>query len=97
MSPLLVFDRATGAFQLATGSAGGPAIITTAKSLLGFEWGPDAQQAADLPNFGSFNGPTWLESGTVSRGHLERAARAATTVSKRPTCRAACTHADAGP
>ena len=62
MSPLLVSDRASGAFQLATGSAGGPAIIHhTAKSLLGFDWGLTPQQAADLPNFGSFNGPTWLE------------------------------------
>ena len=62
MSPVLLFDRRSGALELATGSAGGAAIIHhTAKALLGVEWGLTPQQAADLPNFGSFNGPTWLE------------------------------------
>ena len=64
MSPLLLFDRASGALLLATGSAGGPAIIHhTAKALLATSWGLTPQEAADLPNFGSFNGPTWLERG----------------------------------
>lgn len=79
MSPVLVFDRASGELLLATGSAGGPAIIHhTAKALLGMAWGLTPQQAADLPNFGSFNGPTWLEkqrfpaataSALTARGH----------------------------
>jgi gamma-glutamyltranspeptidase/glutathione hydrolase len=64
MSPLLVFDRATGELLLATGSAGGPAIIHhTAKALLGMYWGLTPQDAANLPNFGSMNGPTLLELG----------------------------------
>ncbi len=64
MSPLLVFDRASGELLLATGSAGGPAIIHhTAKALLGLAWGLTPQEAANLPNFGSFNGPTLLEKG----------------------------------
>jgi gamma-glutamyltranspeptidase/glutathione hydrolase len=28
-----------------------------------YDWGLDAQRAIDLPNFGSFNGPTVLEAG----------------------------------
>lgn len=64
MSPTLVFDRVSGELLMATGSAGGPAIIHhTAKALLGMAWGLTPQQAADLPNFGSFNGPTVLETG----------------------------------
>jgi gamma-glutamyltranspeptidase/glutathione hydrolase len=79
MSPTLVFDRATGELLMATGSAGGPAIIHhTAKALLGMTWGLTPQEAANLPNFGSFNGPTLLEQGRfpaatvdalVERGH----------------------------
>jgi len=64
MSPLLVFDRATGELLMATGSAGGPAIIHhTAKALLGMAWGLTPQEAANLPNFGSLDGPTLLELG----------------------------------
>lgn len=65
MSPTLVFD-ATGETLLASvGSPGGAAIIHfTAKTLLGmYGWGLNAQRAIDLPNFGSFNGPTVLEAG----------------------------------
>ncbi len=90
MSPLLVFDRATGKLLLATGSAGGAAIIHhTAKVLLGMDWGLTAQQSADLPNFGSFNGPTWLEKGRfaaaardalVERGHTVSEVAAASGV-----------------
>ncbi|MBK6863659.1 MAG: gamma-glutamyltransferase family protein [Ideonella sp.] len=63
MAPLLAFDRSTGQLMLATGSAGGAAIIHhAAKALLGEAWGLAPQQAADLPNFGAFNEPTtWLE------------------------------------
>ncbi len=65
MSPTLVFDRRTGRLLMSLGSPGGPAIIHfTAKALVGsLQWGLDAQRAIDLPNFGSFNGPTVLEAG----------------------------------
>ena len=65
MSPTLVFDRRDGRLLMSLGSPGGPAIIHfNAKALIGsFDWGLDAQQAIDLPNFGSFNGPTVLEAG----------------------------------
>jgi gamma-glutamyltranspeptidase/glutathione hydrolase len=72
MSPLLVFEREGGQLVLATGSAGGAAIIHhTAKALLGEAWGLTPQQAADLPNFGSFNGPTWLEAGRFPPATLD--------------------------
>ncbi|NTU51459.1 MAG: hypothetical protein HGA94_03360, partial [Candidatus Aminicenantes bacterium] len=65
MSPTLVFDRRDGRLLMSLGSPGGPAIIHfNAKALIGtFDWGLDAQRAIDLPNFGSFNGPTVLEAG----------------------------------
>ena len=65
MSPTLVFDRRDGRLLMSLGSPGGPAIIHfTAKTLIGtLHWGLDAQRAIDLPNFGSFNGPTLLETG----------------------------------
>jgi gamma-glutamyltranspeptidase/glutathione hydrolase len=65
MSPTLVFDRRTGGLLMSLGSPGGPAIIHfTAKTLVGsLQWGLDVQRAIDLPNFGSFNGPTVLEAG----------------------------------
>jgi len=65
MSPTLVFDRRSGRLLMSLGSPGGPAIIHfTAKALVGsLQWGLSAQQAIDLPNFGSFNGPTLLEAG----------------------------------
>lgn len=65
MSPTLVFDARDGRLLMSLGSPGGPAIIHfTAKTLLGtLAWGLDAQQSINLPNFGSFNGPTLLEAG----------------------------------
>ena len=65
MSPTLVFDARTGDLLMTLGSAGGPAIIHfAAKTLIGtLQWGLDPQRAIDLPNFGSFNGPTVLEQG----------------------------------
>ena len=75
MSPTLVFDRASGAFVMATGSAGGPAIIHhTAKALLGASWGLSPQAAADLPNFGptdSGRGPVWFEGGRFAPSTLD--------------------------
>ena len=65
MSPTLVFDLKSGQLLLTVGAPGGPAIIHfTAKTLLAsMSWGLNLQDAVDLPNFGSFNGPTVLEQG----------------------------------
>lgn len=81
MSPTLVFDRDSSRLEMSLGSPGGAMIIHfVAKTLLGtLAVGLDAQQAIDLPNFGSLNGPTTLERGrfpaaTVqalqARGHV---------------------------
>ena len=63
MSPMLVFDKTTGQLLLSVGSPGGALIIHfTAKALFGvLNWGLNAQQAIDLPNFGSLGGPLLLE------------------------------------
>lgn len=63
MAPTLVFDKATGQLVMSGGSPGGALIIHyTAKTLYGvLNWNLNAQQAIDLPNFGSNNGPTLLE------------------------------------
>ena len=65
MSPTLVFDRSSGQLVMSGGSPGGALIIHyTAKLLAGtLQGGLDAQQAINLPNFGSLNGPTLLEAG----------------------------------
>lgn len=63
MAPTLVFDKATGQLVMTAGSPGGAVIIHyTAKTLYGvLNWGLNVQQAINLPNFGSLNGPTLLE------------------------------------
>jgi len=63
MSPTLVFDKTSGQLLGTLGSPGGALIIHyTAKTLWGqWHWGLNAQQAINLPNFGSLNGPTLLE------------------------------------
>lgn len=73
MSPTLVFDAAGDRLLASVGSPGGAAIIHfTAKTLLGmYGWGMDAQRAIDLPNFGSFNGPTVLEAGRFPASTVE--------------------------
>lgn len=65
MSPTLVFDKTNGQLVMTVGAAGGASIIHfVAKTLLGTQqWALDAQRALDLPNFGTFNGPTMLERG----------------------------------
>jgi gamma-glutamyltranspeptidase/glutathione hydrolase len=65
MSPTLVFDKASGQLIMSGGSPGGALIIHyTAKLLVGtLHGGFNAQQAISLPNFGSLNGPTLLETG----------------------------------
>ena len=68
MSPTLVFEKGSKKLVLAIGSPGGSSIINyVAKVLVGMmEWDLNVQQAIDLPNFGSRNGPTELEQGLVS-------------------------------
>ncbi|MDP3170054.1 MAG: gamma-glutamyltransferase family protein [Polaromonas sp.] len=63
MAPTLVFDKATGQLVMSGGSPGGALIIHyTAKTLYGvLNWGMLPQQAINLPNFASLNGPTILE------------------------------------
>ena len=65
MSPTLVFDAGTGELLMSGGSPGGALIIHyTAKLLTAtLQGGMNAQQAINLPNFGSLNGPTLLEAG----------------------------------
>jgi gamma-glutamyltranspeptidase / glutathione hydrolase len=64
MAPTLVIDKTTGKVIMSAGSPGGALIIHfTAKTLIGtLNWDMNAQQAIDLPNFGSLNGPTILEA-----------------------------------
>ena len=63
MSPTLVFDKQDNKLVMSGGSPGGAVIIHyTAKLLYGiFNWGLTPQQAINMPNFGSMNGPTLLE------------------------------------
>ena len=73
MSPTLVFDKTTGQMLMSGGSPGGAAIIHyTAKLLTGtLHWGLNAQQAIDLPNFGSLGGPTMLEAQRFDRSTVD--------------------------
>lgn len=73
MSPTLVFDQDTGELVLSGGSPGGAMIIHyTAKLLYAtLNWQLDPQQAIDLPNFGSLNGPTLLEEKRFSPDFIE--------------------------
>ena len=73
MSPTLVFDKTTGQMLMSGGSPGGAAIIHyTAKLLTGtLHWGLNAQQAIDLPNFGSLGGPTMFEAQRFDRNTVD--------------------------
>jgi len=64
MSPTLVIDKATGQLLMSGGSPGGAFIIHYTAKLLraSLHWGLNAQQAINLPNFGTLNGPTLLEA-----------------------------------
>ncbi len=66
MAPLMIFDAQNNLLGI-IGSPGGSAIINyVAKTVIGvLDWKLDIQQAIDLPNFGSRNGPTELEQGTA--------------------------------
>lgn len=81
MAPTLVFDKATGQLLISAGSPGGAVIIHyTAKTLYGMlNWGLNAQEAINLPNFGTLGGPAFLEAGRFApataqalraRGHM---------------------------
>lgn len=63
MAPTLVFDNTSGKLLMSAGSPGGAQIIHyTAKTVWGvFGWGLTPQQAINLPNFSSLNGPSLLE------------------------------------
>ena len=67
MAPTLVFEKnadgTRGPLLMSGGSPGGALIIHyTAKTLHGvLNWGLTPQQAINLPNFGSTNGPSLLE------------------------------------
>lgn len=69
MAPTIVFD-AFGRLYAVTGSPGGSQIIGyVAKTLVALlDWKLDPQQAVDLANFGSRNGPTELEKGSEAEG-----------------------------
>ncbi|UHH30904.1 gamma-glutamyltransferase [Pseudomonas veronii] len=68
MAPTLVFDRQSGELLAALGSPGGSQIIEyVSKSLVAMlDWQLDPQAAINLPNFGSRNGATELETGLFS-------------------------------
>lgn len=73
MSPTLVFDKTSGALMMSGGSPGGALIIHyTAKTIYGvLNWGLLPQQAINLPNFASLNGPTVLEENRFPRATVE--------------------------
>ena len=73
MAPTLVFDKNSGQLIMSGGSPGGALIIHyTAKTLYGvLNWGLMPQQAIDLPNFGSLNGPSLLEEKRFSPATVE--------------------------
>ena len=85
MAPTLVFE-CDGRLKMALGSPGGLAIINfVAKTLVAtLDWRMNIQAAISAPNFGSTNGPTFLERGTdyealgdalAERGHVLNFAR----------------------
>ncbi|MBA4327808.1 MAG: gamma-glutamyltransferase [Polaromonas sp.] len=73
MAPTLVFDKASGELVMSGGSPGGALIIHyTAKTLYGvLNWGMLPQQAINLPNFASLNGPTLLEENRFAPATVE--------------------------
>jgi gamma-glutamyltranspeptidase/glutathione hydrolase len=85
MSPTFVFAP-DGSLEMMLGSPGGRAIANyVAKVIVGMlDWGLELQAAVALPNFGSTNGPTFIERGSAyenlsgaleARGHVLNLAR----------------------
>jgi gamma-glutamyltranspeptidase / glutathione hydrolase len=85
MSPTFVFAP-DGSLEMMLGSPGGRAIANyVAKVIVGvLDWKLDLQAAVALPNFGSTNGPTFIERGSAyenlaealeARGHVLNLAR----------------------
>ncbi|MEM6666700.1 MAG: gamma-glutamyltransferase, partial [Pseudomonadota bacterium] len=83
MAPTLVFGR-DGGLDMVIGSPGGSRIIGyVIRGVIGHvDWGLDPQTIADMPNFGSRNGPFEIEEGfedlpviqeLEARGHTVRA------------------------
>jgi gamma-glutamyltranspeptidase/glutathione hydrolase len=74
MAPTIVFDADGQEVRLILGSPGGSRIILfVVKALVGLiDWGLDAQRAADLPTFGSRNGPLEIENGEIGAGLAAR-------------------------
>jgi gamma-glutamyltranspeptidase/glutathione hydrolase len=70
MAPFVVYRGDTGVVEMALGSAGGSFIINyVAKVLVGaIDWNLGVQEAIELPNMGSRNGPTEIEKGTGLEG-----------------------------
>lgn len=68
MAPTLVFEKDSKKMVLAIGSPGGSAIINYVSKVLfaTLDWGLNVQQAINLPNVGSRNGPTELEQGRAA-------------------------------
>ncbi len=73
MSPTLVFDDDSNELLLSGGSPGGAMIIHYTTKLLYalFNWRMTPQQAIDLANFGSLNGPTLLEENRFAPEFVE--------------------------
>lgn len=73
MSPTLVLDARSGEPVLAVGSPGGPSIVAyVARTLIAvLEDGVGLADAVAMPNFGSRNGPTELETGRVDAALAE--------------------------
>jgi gamma-glutamyltranspeptidase/glutathione hydrolase len=80
MAPTMVFD-ADKRLKMLIGSPGGLPILNYVTKVLveTLDWGMDIQSAISSPNFGSTNGPTFLERGTsyeelgdalADRGHV---------------------------
>ena len=73
MSPTIVMDKADGKVVMTGGSPGGALIIHfTAKTIYGMlNWGLNAQQAINLPNFAALGAPTLLEENRFPKATVD--------------------------
>ncbi len=74
MSPTMVFDKSSKQLLMVIGSPGGAPIINyVAKVLVAtLDWQLSLQEAINLPNFGSINGPTGVEAGRFADSVLKQ-------------------------